>query len=524
MKSFSELWLARTAVGLAVSGGGVRAVRVVRTAGGPRVDGSVSIEFPPDRPPETEEIEDALREVSKTLIKGKTRLVVNVSPQDASLHFFQPPFDKPDKVRRVLRYESEPFFLASVEEMLIDYLPLPSTEDGELHGVVFGAKPEAVARVMDHLAQVGLESDVVLPDRLGLLAAGQHIFQGHSEQRFHLLLDLGAKQTGLALFDRGRPILIRSIYIGGRHLTRSLAEARKLDLTEAETIKRETNLSEGGSSENTDALTKAWQPLLSEIERSLIGVSSDFEDNPPLMVLGGGGSLTPGIDRFLSENLGFNTLFVGECAESGPDRCALFSEMLSPFGLALLALKPGYCPNLRQGEFAPMEVLHRYRIALGLLAAGLLAILLINLGGLYYSYRVESQKYQAVKSEIDRVFREIMPGVTTVVAPLAQLRQEIEGAGGQALGFNTDGGRVLDLLLEVSRVTGAHESVRITDLALNPQGLELSGEGESFEIIDQLKTKLGELPYFSETTLGGARVDPSTQVLTFKISLKRKAG
>ena len=337
-------------------------------------------------------------------------------------------------------------------------------------------------------------------------------------------VDLGAEQTGLALFDNGRPVLIRSIYVGGRHLTRALAESRNLDLIEAEKIKRETNLAEAGSSENAAALAEAWQPLLSEIERSLIGVSSDFKEQPPVLVLGGGGALSPGLDRFLSEKLGFKAMFVGECAESGADRCALFSEMVSPFGLALLALTPGYNPNLRQGDFAPMEVLRRFRVALGLLAAGLLAILLINLGGLYHSYRVESQKYQSIKSEIERVFRETVPEVTTVVAPLAQLRQEIESAGGQALGVNTEGGRVLDLLLDVSRVTGAHESIRITDLALNPQSLELSGEGGSFEIIDQLKTKLGELPYFSETTLGGARMDPSTKVLTFKISLKRKTG
>ena len=75
---------------------------------------------------------------------------------------------------------------------------------------------------------------------------------------------------------------------------------------------------------------------------------------------------------------------------------------------------------------------------------------------------------------------------------------------------------------DISGVAGAHQGLRITNLSLTPKGLELQGEGGSFEVVDQFKTELANLPYFSEAVLGGARVDPTTKVLTFKISLKRK--
>ena len=83
---------------------------------------------------------------------------------------------------------------------------------------------------------------------------------------------------------------------------------------------------------------------------------------------------------------------------------------------------------------------------------------------------------------------------------------------------------MLDVLLDISRLGAAHEGLRITDLAYTPQSLELQGEGGSFEAIDQFKTELQNLPYFSQATLGGARMDANIGALTFRISLKRNPG
>jgi len=520
----TDLWRTRAAVGVSLGASFMRAVRLGRTESGMRVEGVTSVEFPLDRPPHPAEIESALRRAAGELLDEKTCLVTGLRAQDFALHFLELPFDRPDKVRRVLRYEAEPLFLTPVEELVLDYLPLPAPDDQGRPALVFGAKPEAVALAMENFALAGLDPDVILPDRLGLVRAGQLFFQDWPENPWRFLIDLGAGQTTLVLFDQARPVMTRSLFYGGRNLTKALAEKCGLDLFEAEMRKRETGLSGTGDSETRTILAEAWEPLALEVKRSLTAALQGQSGAEPAIILTGGGALTPGVDRFLAQRLGLEVTSFMDCAAEAPSLSGLTPELAPAFGLALLGLTQGYQPNLRQDDLAPRRTLSRHRVPVALMAAGLILTLLLNLGNLFFSYRVQRQNYQAVKSKIERVFRETVPGVTKVVAPVTQLRQELKKAMASAAGFNPEGGKVLDVLLEVSRVAGDHEGLRITDLALNPRRLEMQGEGGSFEVIDRLKNQLAGLPYFSDAVLGGARMDPVTRVLTFKISLKRKTG
>ncbi|MEW5725253.1 MAG: type II secretion system protein GspL [Thermodesulfobacteriota bacterium] len=502
--------------------GSVRGLRLVRTADGFEIDGTVSAEFRPDRPPDPAELAGAVIGVTGPLLDEKTRLVAGLDPRQAGLHLMNLPFDSPDKMQRALKYEAEPLFLTPVDELVLDYLALPPDGEGGRPGVVFGAPPGAVAAVLENLALAHEDPTAVLPDRLGLLAAGRWLFADRPGPARRLLLDLGAGQTGLGLFDEGRPVLIRSVFYGGADLTRALI--RELDLApdQAEKLKRATDMSSGEESGPAGILAAAWEPLLVEMRRTLAAAGPWPEGEPPLVVLAGGGALAPGLADFLTGRLGLPAASATDRFPGDPRPPALSPDFVLPLGLAQLGLTEGRQPNLRQGDLAPRRILARHRRALTLLAAGLALALVFSGGDFFYRYRVQVRKYQAIKSEITRVFREAVPGVTAVVDPVAQMKQEIEKARASAAGLDR-GGRVLDLLLEVSRVAGAHASLRVTDLTLSPERLEITGEGGSFELADQLKTELGRLPFFSEAVLGGARMDPNTKVLNFKISLKRKS-
>ena len=103
-------------------------------------------------------------------------------------------------------------------------------------------------------------------------------------------------------------------------------------------------------------------------------------------------------------------------------------------------------------------------------------ILGFSLGSLYYSYRLENQRVSRIKAEMVRIYQDVMPQGSRVVDPLGQMRQAMDKISGAGSGYGS-GGRVLDLLLEVSRTTGSHEDIKITGLTLNPVSVELQGEG-----------------------------------------------
>lgn len=509
-------------MGLSCGASAVRAVRIKKTDTGYAIVDAVSMEYPPDREPNPTEMVSAVEQTGQKLGREKRRLVAGLPTTDAGIHFFEMPFDRPEKVAKVLRYEAEPLFLTPVDEMLLDYIPLPPSEENGNIGLVFGAKPESVGSLLENLSEAGLEPNAILPDRLGLLWAGKYFFNDPEEPLTRVLLDLGHKQTGLAIFRGARPVAVRSIYYGGRNITASLAKTLDLDWAEADQLKRGIDLS-GEESEEREALVKAYQPLLSEIQRTLAGSFSNIGEDGPLVVLGGGGAAAPGLRPMLEGVLGLEIQPVSAYYSGPPGRVPFSPELVTPFGLALLGVNSGYQPNLRQGDFAPSQVFHRHKGTLIFMAALLLFLLLFKVGDLVYSLQVEKQRYLQAKTEVESLFKQTVPGGTRVVAPLIQLRQEVERAGGVATSLGSKG-RVLDILMEISRLTSKYEKLRITDMALNPEMIELQGEGPSYEVIDRFKTELSNLAYFSETNLGGAKMDPTTKVLTFKISMKRKTG
>ncbi|MEW6262529.1 MAG: GspL/Epsl periplasmic domain-containing protein [Thermodesulfobacteriota bacterium] len=517
--SWSGLWRPKAAVGLVLSGRGLKAVRLERTAAGPRLAGVQAVDFPLDRAPHSSEITGALEAAGK-LLDDRTTLVAGLDGRSAGLHFFNLPFDRPDRVRRVLKYEAEPFFLDSVENMVLDYLPWPAGPGRDRPGVVFGARKEAVAVLLAGLGQADLDPPLILPSILGLIAAGREAFHGRPDR--HLLLDLGAEQTSLVLFEGERPVSARSIFYGGRNLTQALAEKRNLAMFEAERLKRGVSLAGDPGGPERDILLEAWRPLILEIQRSWLGTEAGPEEEPPVLIAAGDEAGTPGLEEFLTRSTGLEAKPLSTSLDAGGFPAGLAPDHLAAGGLALLAWSSGPRPNLRPLDLASSQSWLRYRRPLTMMAAGLALIFLFNLTDIFLTYQAEARKYQMVKTEMERLYRSAVPGAGRIVAPVVQLRQELDKAKAGAAGLDQVGGRVLDILLEVSRLAGTQDNLRLTNLSLGPQSLELTGEGGSFEVIDRLKTQLGGLPFFGQVTVGGAKMDPNTRILTFNLSLKRK--
>jgi hypothetical protein len=122
---------------------------------------------------------------------------------------------------------------------------------------------------------------------------------------------------------------------------------------------------------------------------------------------------------------------------------------------------------------------------------------------------------------MERIFRAAAPHATSVIAPLAQMRQELDQLKKISGPLAGPGPGALDFFLDVSRLVGEYPAVRITDLSIGPASLQITGEGGDFETIDRLKSRLAALPKIEEATIGNARMDPNTRVLNFKITLKR---
>ena len=514
---FSDIWRARAAVGISLGAASVTGVRLVRGDDGLVIEKTDRAELPPDRPPHPSEIAAAAASVAEALMDEHTRLVLGMAGNRASMRLHDLPFHRPDKVRRILKYEAEPLFLSPVDDLILDYLPLNGTGDGPYPSAVVAAPKDLVSAFMQDLEPSGLEPDSVLPERLAWFMAARDLFK--NTEGSYLLLDFGAGQTGLCAVENGRCKQVRSIPYGGRDITLALAESLNIDIYEAENLKKETRPDENSTDAAGRIVTQAYAPIIREIRRSL--ASADLES--PVLVLSGGGAAAPGLADFISNETGCLNKPAADYIRNIGLQANLPPGGLAALGLAMVPLMPGYQPNFLQGDLAPRQRLVKYRTALALMAAGVVLAIGLNLGNFFYDYQKTKAGYEAARGELKKILLQTVPSIPAsgVSDPFGQMKLELEQARARVAGQAGQGTRVLDILKDLNRVAKSHGAIRITDLSLNPKTLELSGEGKSFESVDRFKSALAELPYFTQGVVGSARVEATTKVLNFRITLTR---
>lgn len=104
--------------------------------------------------------------------------------------------------------------------------------NAEIFGV--GVKDSYVANVEATLARAGLELDEIVA---APFAAAEAVLIDDEKELGVLLLDIGARTTGFALFDRGALVGCGGVGVGGDHITRDIAQIFGAPIAHAERMK-----------------------------------------------------------------------------------------------------------------------------------------------------------------------------------------------------------------------------------------------------------------------------------------------
>lgn len=517
-----ELFSPKASLGFCLGQGRVDVVRLLKSEAGIELVETVSKKIPANRfsMSELEEIISGIKEGSLSL---RHTVVTNVDSNHARTLFFDLPFDRSSRNRSILPALADPVIMDDVDDFVFDYYPLTKEGNSGDPALLFGVEHEIVEEALKAIGQTDLRPDVILPDSLGLIAAGQDILQADDAHRVRLLIDIDNEQTVLALFEDGNPRLLRTIPFGLSGICHALTKDETLSFEEAEALMWETDLS-GADLSGTDLippqdiLLTAWQILFLEVRRTLAAYNPAQEEGSTGIILSGIGAKISGLNDLLAREFGLPVrLFQGKSEFE-----KLLPEHAKTAGLALIGLKSGFKPNLRQGDLAPRQALVRHKKSLYLVAVGLILTSLIAFSGLVLDYRYQRGRYLKVKSAIEKVYREAVPGSGKVVSPLLQLEQKVVSTKSSLAGQAASKRRALDLIIDVNRVIMKHSGLRLLDFSLSPQTLELQGEGGSYEDIDLIKNELADLNHFNEVTVGGARMDLVTKKLNFRLFLKRR--
>jgi len=475
--------------GLDIGSTGIKAVEVTRTLRGFRVSNHGLFPLPGKEKGDLRgEILQALRQVLPKLEDRGEGLVYSFPSRQTMVHRIPLPFADRKKNRQVVKYEVEPLLPFAADQVIVDFYS-PGKNSGEERTLVFAVRKGDLGEHLALLKEAGLDPESVVPEALALFSLVRAL--GKTSAGSGALLDLGDEKATVILWQNDRLVLARSIPLAGSALSR--AEAHDLSR------------------------------LAEEVRRTFLSAGYGPENRPVEKVfLTGGNSLNPGVEKKLGDLLpaSVSCLEMGEMSGDVPKeiRPALAAALGAALGGAA-----GEEVNLRREEFASSQKAQRARGRMKILVCYASILAVLGVAAFFLNYSLKERRYQDLRAEIRKEFTQALPEVKRVVNEIQQMKARVqeERAKLAALGGGGGSGSPLEILRELSMMVEPSMKVRVTELIVDPETVEVNGEADSFDTVNQLKSRLDRSARFKEVQLKTARASSLENVVEFKLQMKR---
>jgi Tfp pilus assembly protein PilN len=179
--------------------------------------------------------------------------------------------------------------------------------------------------------------------------------------------------------------------------------------------------------------------------------------------------------------------------------------------------------NFRQEEFASVKKAKKMKTRVNLLLSYIAILAFLGIAAFSTNLYLKEKRYRDLKAEIRKEFLQAQPGLKKVVNEVQQMKNLVreEKARLDALGGLASASSPLEILREISVMIEPNWKVRITDLVMDPEAVEVNGEADSFETVNRFKSKLDRSPLYKEVQLKTTRASTLENVVEFKFEMKR---
>lgn len=237
-------------------------------------------------------------------------IICALPPELVSTVTLEFPFDQPKKLQAVMAPQLDDVIPFDVDDVVHDYQIIERRPDGGSKVLVSYAKTESVRGFIEALAAQGIDPKVVGVGPLAWYNLHDHIITPGAGPV--AVLDLGHRHSEMCVFDGGQPVRIRQVPVGGREVTRALAQVFKVAHDQAERGKLAEGvvLPDGAPGDQgrqqliSDTCKEALAPVLRELRRTLAAHDQATERPVERVLLTGGTSLLRGLPEWLGTSLG----------------------------------------------------------------------------------------------------------------------------------------------------------------------------------------------------------------------------
>ena len=416
--------------------------------------------------------------------------VASISADHFSYRFLQIPFKDSKKIKMVLPFELEPTVPYPVDDLIIDFVDLESTDHKDHTDVIAVAVPKSeLTPYLGTLGAIKMDPEMVtlsgLPTALCLANK----------------TDAGKDRVFLKVDKALSTLFIVSN--GGIKLIRSFA----------------TPANAASGAESLGAFVHRTLSAFSELSQS--------EYRPPDMVVTGSGlngaKFDADVSRFL--DLPVKRLNFADSLSipiDGEDRRPWDPTLMdNALALALMEIEGIKGLNFHKGQFAAKKIIAKYKkylIKTGILAAVVLALFFINLIADSYTLNRRIDRFD---SEITGIFKKTFPEVKRIEDPFKQMQIAVQQVKKNGVFQTTTTSQMLSIgiLDSISKSIAESITVDITRMVIAPDNVIITGTTDTFEAVDDIKSKLEQIDGFKKVTISSSNKDRSGKEIRFQMKV-----
>ncbi len=427
--------------------------------------------------------------VEKMNIAGSI-CIASFPADQISYRNIQVPFKGLKKISKILPFELEPTIPFPVDDLIIDFYTLPLSDHNDHTDLIAAAVEKSKLQLyLGILDSFGIEPEIVTVGGYSTALCLNSLVDTHENWLF---ADIDKSKCTVFGVLSGKICLIRSF-----------------------SIPSET------PSFNTEMLCTNIQRTLSAFEE-IVGL--DFHPDG-LFITGCGlddSDIEQDMERFLELSVKRTDLVshIEIEKQHHPAKTWDPCQMDNAFSLALMEIEGVDGFNFRKGPFAAKKIWVEHKT--GLIKAGVLAAMVLALA--FFNVVLDSyflkKKLTGLDDQITKIFTSTFPDVKSV-DPYQQMRIEIEAANKNALlpGKTDKHIRTIDILNNISKLIPKETDVKLTRLVVGEDSVQISGNTDTFNSVDDIKSRLEQINFFQKITISSANINKSDKRVQFKLQV-----
>ncbi|MBU0995642.1 MAG: hypothetical protein KJ737_24370 [Proteobacteria bacterium] len=476
--------MSRKILGLDIRNDSVTAVMVLNAINGNQVAAAYHIIKDAGQPDDQKDtfLSRAIKEVSSRIDLSGCTVMVSYPANNLFFRNVSIPFKNQKKIKQVLPFELEPTLPLPVEELEIAFQPIRLNDDERL--IAAAVEKSKMGSLMDTL-----KSHQITPDMVTISGypMAKNLFDSDKNGIF---LDVDTHDVSIGLCSAGQVCVYRNTPIN-------------LDLADGpESMLKMIR-------QTLTAFHETWQ----------------YDFKPEALFMTGKGLASRELQKELEANLNIpvnvtdiKTLYTVDIPQTISWQPEIMDNSLV---LAMLDVSGIDTINFSERPFAGKKIITEYKekfIRTGILFLSLLVIALISF---FIDMTLMSRKITTLDTEIKKVFLSVFPDRTRIQNPVDELQIAVSNLNKDKLSSTKDNEKQLaiDILNKISKKISKTVDVEVSQLIIGADGVQLAGETDSFNSVDEMKNSLETIDTFSGVKINSATIDKTTKRIRFKIKI-----